>query len=155
MTQLVVHLFPVVDRAEHAAQQLTCSPDGDDGVDDAAVVSWPADALRPTAWQVRSHRRQGLSGAFWGLLFAHLFLLPLSRLDLSTDPAFVADHSMEHLGISADLLDTVRRSVHPGGSALFVLGHDTATMSDDAAVIRVGPTAVQSARLRAGFGESG
>jgi uncharacterized membrane protein len=48
-------------------------------VDDAAAVSWPDDRRTPRAWQdCCPTGPNALAGAFWGLLFGIVFLLPLT-----------------------------------------------------------------------------
>ena len=48
-------------------------------IDDAAVVSWPAGKHRPYSYQAGTiDGTAALSGAFWGMLFGGLFLLPLA-----------------------------------------------------------------------------
>lgn len=131
-TVLTVWWFPGDAEAQRTARQLP-SATGRGGVDDAALVSWPLNQDRPVAWQARDlSGGPRMSGAFWGLLFAHLFLLPIS---LRKPPALVADDLddvLSRLGISATFLRIVREHVVPGTSALFVLA-STGSVADAAA----------------------
>jgi uncharacterized membrane protein len=90
-------------------------------VEDAAVVSWPAGQHRPYSYQAGTiDGTAALSGAFWGLLFGSLFLLPLADPDgAATRPAGLA-----RTGLSDELLAELRRTITAGTSALFLLaGH--------------------------------
>lgn len=124
---------------------------------DAAVVAWPDGAARPIAWQVNRSDARRLSGAFWGLLFAHLFLLPLSR-DPATGPAG-ADRALDHLGITADVVERLRGRTGTG-SVAFLLHDAEADEALIAVPVRAGEPAtaltihftdVQVRRLQAGF----
>ena len=144
--------------AQHAVRRMAGSLRTAPSFDDLAVVSWPADHRRPFAWQARElsgDRR--LSGAFWGLLFAHLFLIPIS---LGAAPWPTGDHldgALGAIGVDADFVDTVRDRIVPGTSALFLL--DTTSAASAAAWspgdavhladLRLSPE--QSDRLHAGF----
>ena len=103
------------------------------------------------------------SGAFWGHLFAHLILLPLSRAGVPADPATVTstdDTSMTHLGLAPGPLGALRAAITAGTVTILVLHDD----SDDAALVdafapralfsaRVELTDAEEHRLYAGFGE--
>lgn len=151
-TLLRTFTYGGVRDAQRAAHRLSAAR-ADLTVDDAAIVSWPADRSRPIAWQARDltadHR---LSGAFWGLLFAQLFLLPLS---MKLAPPLAVDRldgTLCCLGVEPAFVRTVRDQVVPGRSALFVLGGDPRTPLESgnaSASLRL--SAEQVARLRAGF----
>jgi uncharacterized membrane protein len=88
--------------------------------DDVAVVVWPRDAQRPMAWQEPGLAgRPHLSGAFWGLLFAVLFLLPLTGVEVGADRS---RGLLARVGLDDRLLQAVAGGLRPGGSALFLLG---------------------------------
>jgi uncharacterized membrane protein len=138
-----------------AAASLTCP-----ALDDAAIVSWPADRSRPTAWQARDVAvDRPLAGAFWGLLFAQLFLLPLS---LQAPPPLTdqpSNDTLGWLGVDAGFVDTVRRAVAPGRSAVFLV---TASPLDPALgdhlvdgvdIAELQLSSEQTSRLHAGFGD--
>lgn len=89
-------------------------------VDDVAVVAWAVDAVRPRTYQVGTTAgTAALSGAFWGLLFGTVFLLPLSG-----GPATGA--GLAHVGLSDEFLEHVRSRIVPGTSALFLLSGEAA-----------------------------
>ena len=84
-------------------------------VDDAAVVIWRAGARRPHCYQMGAvDGTTALSGAFWGLLFGLLFLLPLAG---PVDSASV----LTRVGLFDKFLQRVRARITPGTSALFLL----------------------------------
>jgi uncharacterized membrane protein len=86
--------------------------------DDVAVVMWPRDAERPVAWQEPLPVGPcSLSGAFWGLLFAVLFLLPLTGVEPQQPRGLLA-----RVGLDDRLLQAIATALTPGGSALFLLG---------------------------------
>jgi uncharacterized membrane protein len=86
-------------------------------VDDVAVVVWRAGARRPDAYQAGTEAGAVLSGAFWGLLFGLLFLLPL------TGPT-PGQAVLANVGLPDELLAAVRERVTAGTSALFLLTDD-------------------------------
>lgn len=137
-------------------------------VHDAAIVDWPEGQDRPDAWQVRPFdTSRALSGSFWGLLFAHLFLLPISYQPalgeqppsaLEPDPTTT---SLAHLGLGPDRLGTLRAAARPGTTAAFLLhvdGQDStlelAFPREEFASMIIRLTADEQRRLYAGFGES-
>lgn len=92
-------------------------------IEDAAVVSWPAGKHRPYSHQAGTiDGTAALSGAFWGLLFGELFLLPLA------DPDGAASRTvgLDRAGLPDDLLDQLRSTVIAGTSALFLLSGSAA-----------------------------
>lgn len=100
--------------APRSARRLTAAARTSPVLDDAAVVTWPADHRRPLAWQARElavgHR---LSGAFWGLLFAQLFLLPLSLRTPPALPVTGIDDGLCWLGVDIGFVHAVREHVRP------------------------------------------
>jgi uncharacterized membrane protein len=88
---------------------------------DAAVVSWPAGARRPTSRQLPGLPGAGaLGGAFWGLLFGLLFYAPL--VGLAVGAAGGVTGALRNVGIDDRFVKRVRDEIRPGTSALFVLG---------------------------------
>ncbi|GAY12952.1 DUF1269 domain-containing protein [Pseudonocardia sp. N23] len=84
-------------------------------IDDAAVVVWPADVRRPRTYQAGTAMgTAALSGAFWGLLFGLVFLLPLAG---TPDGAT----GLARVGLSDELLAQLRDRIAAGTSALFLL----------------------------------
>ena len=125
MNTLSVWRFPTVDGAARALRTLETEQTRRRlTIADSAVVEWPPADRRPTAYQAGTvDGATTLSGAFWGLLIGTLFLAPLAGL---TGPAWPPD-GLARIGLPEGLLDQIRDNVHPGSSALFVLGTDTAT----------------------------
>ena len=165
MTMITIFTYPV-GGAGHAADRLSWVPVSTAAIDDLAVVDWPADDDRPSAWQATPvvDARHHLSGAFWGLLFGHLFLLPIThgprhRHPNAATPGAVRD-PLAHLGLGAGPLTAIRDAVVPGSSALFVLHADDQAENVTAAIgrrrrpavtIALSPT--ESSLLTIGFGE--
>lgn len=93
-------------------------------LDDASVVEWSEGRRRPRTWQARDLTGPAaLSGAFWGLLFGILFLLPIAGLAIGAAVGF-ATGALRPVGLSDEFLQTVRDEVTPGTSALFLLTSD-------------------------------
>ena len=92
-------------------------------IDDAAVVSWPAGKHRPYSYQAGTiDGTAALSGAFWGLLFGSLFLVPLATPAGRTSPPA----GLARAGLPEDLLGQLRRTITAGTSALFLLASQAA-----------------------------
>lgn len=125
MTTFTAYAFPTPATAPRLARRLEPLRERGMAVRDAAVVQWESDQQQPWAWQTETiNDREALSGAFWGLLFAHLFLLPLSHSQ-TRPQRLEGDHTLVHLGIGQAQLHKIRQLVTPGSSALFVMtgGH--------------------------------
>lgn len=123
MDTISIWTFDSSDGADAALRQLErLQLRGVITVADAAVVAWPPGADRPRTYQVGSvEGTAALSGAFWGLVFGTVFLLPITGRDLPSD-----GENLDHLGLSNALVDTLRERVVAGRSALFlVLGRAT------------------------------
>jgi uncharacterized membrane protein len=147
------------DLAAQRAARALAGPSGEvTAVDDAAILSWPGDRRRPLAWQARDlgtdHR---LSGAFWGLLFAQLFLLPIGwELLPNWDPSRL-DETLAYLGLDEQFVHAIRAQVVPGTSALFVLDSDAAgnvidrQLADDTRRLQVVLSDEQAGRIHAAF----
>lgn len=93
-------------------------------VHDAATVSWAVGKNRPKTKQLTSTTGVGaLGGAFWGLLFGLIFFVPI--LGAAIGAGFGAlGASLTDVGIDDDFIGSVRETVLPGTSALFVLTSD-------------------------------
>ena len=88
---------------------------------DAAVVSWPADRKKPQTHQLSSMGAVGaLGGAFWGFLFGLIFFIPLLGMAMGAAMGALGG-SLADVGIDDDFINTVREKVTPGTSALFAL----------------------------------
>ena len=87
-------------------------------IEDAAVVTWPVGKHRPYSYQAGTiDGTAALSGAFWGLLFGGLFLLPLA----DPDGAAGRPGGLDRAGLPDELLGELRRTITAGTSALFLL----------------------------------
>jgi uncharacterized membrane protein len=129
-------------------------------IDDAAVVSWPADRDKPKTRQLTSLVGAGaLTGTFWGMLFGLLFLVPLLGAAIGAAAGALGGR-LTDVGIDDDFIERVKAEVTPGTSALFLLSHDAVTDRVRAAfpagyaqLIHSNLDAESEARLRAVFAE--
>jgi uncharacterized membrane protein len=96
-------------------------------LDDAAVVTWPKGARKPSVRQLQEIVGYGaLGGAFWGLLFGMLFLMPLLGMAIGAGVgALVA--STADVGIDDKLIKELRDKITPGTSALLLLTSSVVT----------------------------
>jgi uncharacterized membrane protein len=153
MIAFAVCVFGSAGDAERAVRLLeNLRPGQVIGVHDAAVVSWPPGQRKPTTWQVGGlGGGTALTGAFWGLLFGIVFLLPLAG------PVGSADGSLTQLGLDPDFLAPLRQRITAGRSALFLLVPQATT--DRLAEVIAGEVLVtaltpqQQQGLLAAFGE--
>ncbi|HTY71813.1 MAG TPA: DUF1269 domain-containing protein [Actinomycetes bacterium] len=125
MATLTVWRFPTPTGAEDAEytldqlqrQQLI-------SVHDAAIVSFPLGATKPTTKQLNSLTgAAALGGAFWGLLFGLIFFVPLLGVAIGAGLGALAG-SLTDVGIDDDFIALVRTQITPGTSALFALTSD-------------------------------
>lgn len=131
MATLTVWRFDSTGGAENAtAILLRMAQEGDIGILDAAVVSWPHDQKKPRTRHLTdvTAERAGW-GAFWGLLFGLLFFVPLLGTAVGAGVGAMAGHLAE-TGIDRDFIRSVQERITPGTSALFLL-------SDHAAMGRI------------------
>ena len=137
MTSLSIWIFDTAEAAEPALRTLgRLEMQGHVDVDDAAVVTWPSGDMRPRTYQAGSADGDAaLSGAFWGLLFGLVFLLPLTDRLRGRDDGF----GLERVGLPDRFLGEVRHRVRPGTSGLFLLTPDAAVERIPAAVGANGP----------------
>jgi uncharacterized membrane protein len=90
-------------------------------VHDAATVSWPVDARRPTTRQLHDLTGGGaLGGAFWGLLFGLIFFVPLLGAAIGAASGALGG-ALSDVGIDDDFIAETRNKINPGTSALFVM----------------------------------
>lgn len=88
---------------------------------DAAIVTWPEGKKKPKTKQLSSMTGVGaLSGAFWGMLFGLIFLIPLFGLVVGAAMGAIGG-SMADVGITEDFIKSVRSKVTEGTSALFLM----------------------------------
>jgi uncharacterized membrane protein len=125
MASLSTWTFTSPDGAEQAMRVLArLQDDRVIGIQDASVVSWPRGRRKPRTRQARDLAGPAaLSGAFWGLLFGILFLLPV--VGRATGAAVESGAGMlSPIGLSDEFLQSIREQVTPGSSALFLLTTD-------------------------------
>jgi uncharacterized membrane protein len=128
-------------------------------IHDAATVSWPEDKKKPKTHQLSNLAGAGaLGGAFWGLLFGLLFFVPILGLAVGA-AAGALGGSLADVGIDDDFIDSVRSSITPGTSALFLMSSDAvidklkeAFAGTHAELLQTNLTAEQEAQLRDVFG---
>jgi uncharacterized membrane protein len=87
---------------------------------DAAMVAWPEQARKASITQLQTPSGSGGVGAFWGALFALLFLVPGLSLAIGAGAgALIA--STGDLGIDDHLIKQLRDKLTRDTSALFML----------------------------------
>jgi uncharacterized membrane protein len=129
-------------------------------IDDAAVVSWPADKKRPKTKQLHNlASRSALSGSFWGLLFGLLFFVPLFGMAVGAAIGALSG-SLADVGIDDEFIAAIRSEVQPGTSALFVMTSDAvrddvrdAFAGQHASLLHTNLSHEEEARLREYFEE--
>jgi uncharacterized membrane protein len=107
--------------AEAALRQISSA-----GIDDAALVWWPAGRRMPSTRLLGAIDRPGaLWGGAWGVLLGVVFLAPLAGPALGAAAGAVAG-GLAEFGLGDDFILQVREAVTPGTSAIFVVS-DRAT----------------------------
>ena len=161
MATLTVWRFPSASGAEDAEFKLKSLQAGHlITIQDAAVLSWPADATKPKTRQLRNLTGSGaLGGTFWGLLFGILFFMPLLGMAIGAATGAVAG-ALTDAGIDEDFIASVRDKVTPGSSALFLLSSDAVIdkvreefAGVEAELLQTNLSAEQEAALRAVFAD--
>lgn len=130
-------------------------------IQDAAIVTWPADKKKPKTKQLHSMAGVGaLGGAFWGMLFGLLFFIPFLGLAIGAAMGALAGHFSDY-GIDDKFINSVKDKVTPGTSALFLLTDGAVQDKVVAAVkgikfeiIQTNLTKEQEDKLRAELGEA-
>lgn len=91
---------------------------------DAAVVSWPTGAKKPSTRQLHSTTGAGaLSGSFWGFLFGLIFFVPLLGAAIGAAMGAISG-SLVDVGINDDFIKKTREQITEGTSAIFLLSED-------------------------------
>jgi len=90
-------------------------------VQDAAIITWPIGSKKPKTRHLSHLAGVGaLDGAFWGTLFGLIFFVPFfGEATGSVTSAFAA--KFKDYGITAYFINSVRRKVTEGTSAVFLL----------------------------------
>jgi uncharacterized membrane protein len=122
MNTLAVWRFPAPEAAEEALPELErIIAECGTGVDDAALVSWPAGRRTPATRDLGSLTGPGrLWHGFWGLFLGLIFLTPLAGPAFGAAAGALAG-SLADFGVADDFVKRVRDSVTPGTSAIFLL----------------------------------
>lgn len=122
MATLSAWLFDSPDGAAHAESLLLSLQEQRVlVVQDAATVSWPQGAKKPKTRELTSAGWAGAGmGGMWGLLFGHLFFVPLLGVAVGAGIGALMGHFSDY-GISKDFIDSVKSKVVPGTSALFLM----------------------------------
>jgi len=132
-------------------------------VHDAAVVSRQPGEKKSHTRQLRDTTKAGaLGGTFWGMLFGLIFFVPLlgAALGAATGPL---TGSLTDVGIDDDFIESVRKQVTPGTSALFVMTSDAVVdrirpelekLDLQAKLIKTNPSETQEHAMREAFAES-
>jgi uncharacterized membrane protein len=122
VSTLSVWTFDAADGAASGLQVLErLQTRGRLAIGDSAVVEWPLRSRRPLTYQVGAVSGEAmLTGAFWGLLFAVVFLAPLAGLSGPIWPPT----GLRRIGLPEALLRQIRERTTPGTSALFVVTED-------------------------------
>jgi uncharacterized membrane protein len=161
MAVLTVWKFDTPDGADRAESTLVdLSRQKLIEIRDAATVSWPADRKKPKTRQLSSLTGAGASwGALWGVLFGLIFFVPLLGAAVGAGLGAIAGH-FTNVGISKDFIESVRRQVTPGTSALFLLSANAVidrikpALADlDPQLISTNLSAEQEEQLRAAFAD--
>ena len=129
-------------------------------IGDAAIVSWPRQARKPSTESLGSVTGPGeLWGGAWGVLFGLIFIAPIAGPLFGAAAGAVAG-TLADVGLDDDFIKRVRDAVTPGTSALFVLcgAADADRMladldGADPTVIRCSMTRDHEQRLLAALGE--
>ncbi len=161
MTTLTVWKFNTADGAEKALtkvaelqkQQLI-------EVEDAAIVSWPRGRKKPKTRQALDLvSASAMDGAFWGMLFGFIFLMPVVGMILGGALGALSG-SFGDYGINDDFINDIQAKVGEGTSALFLLIGKVTVDKVEAAfapeekgeLIQSNLSAEEEAKLREHFG---
>lgn len=125
MATLSVWKFDTPEGADHAEKVLEgLSKQGLITIQDAAIVSWPADKKAPKTRQLNSLTGAGaLGGAFWGMLFGLIFFVPFFGMAIGAAAGAIGG-ALSDVGIDDQFIASLRGRVQPGTSALFVMSSD-------------------------------
>jgi len=91
---------------------------------DAALVSWPADKKKPITKHLDDMTGAGaLGGAFWGMLFGLIFFVPFFGMAVGAALGALSGHYSNY-GIDKDFIQKAQDKVTQGNSALFLMTSD-------------------------------
>ena len=119
---LSVLKFPAADGANVALHKLQdLQTQGLIQIQDAAVVTWPADKKKPKTEQLHSLAGAGaLNGAFWGMLFGLLFFVPFLGAAIGAGLGALTGRLVD-IGIDDNFIKDTQDQITPGTSGLFLL----------------------------------
>jgi len=122
MATLTVLKFPTPTGAEQMLDQIKVLQKQElIKLHDAAIVSWPQGKKSPKTRQLVNLAGAGaLDGAFWGMLFGLLFFVPFFGLAVGAAMGALGG-KMADYGIDDHFIESVRRQVTEGTSALFLM----------------------------------
>ena len=122
MTTFTAWKFDTPEGADHATAVLKeAARGGLVSVLDHAVVSWPVGAAKPRTSHGHEDTWHGAGvGAFWGLLFGWLFMLPVAAAAAGAGIGAMT-RAREGLGITKEQLEQIRDEIGEGTSALFAV----------------------------------
>ena len=122
MATLSVLKFPTADGAQQMERTLLeLQKQHLIEVQDAAIVTWPQGAKKPSTRQLHSMTGAGaLQGAFWGMLFGLLFFVPFFGLAVGAAMGALSGKFADY-GIDDNFIKQTREKVTEGTSALFLL----------------------------------
>lgn len=121
---------------------------------DAVVVSWPADLKQPKVQPL--HKLSGplaVSGTFWGLLLGLVFAVPLLGGAVGATAGALAG-SLVSFGIDKEFVESMRKEIVPGTSALLLYTVDTdldqvrEAFPDDVRLVNSNISEADEAKLR-------
>lgn len=128
MATLTVVKFATPDGADQALSTLeNLQKQNIITIIDAATVSWPTGAKKPSTKQLNSTAKVGaLSGTFWGFLFGLIFFMPLLGAAIGAAVG-AATGALADVGIDDDFIKKTREQVTEGTSAIFLLSTNAVT----------------------------
>ena len=125
MATLTVLIFTSTDGVQTVdSTLLTLRRNNTVEVLDAAIVTWPHGAYKPTTRELNSFTGpDAFADDFWGMLFARLFYVPLVGLDISEAQGALGGKFKDY-GIDDEFIKHIHENVMEGTSALFLLTSD-------------------------------
>ena len=122
MTTLTVWKFNTAEGAEETIKKLEdLQKQRLIEIEDAAIVSWPEGKKKPRTRQAVNLAGLGaLDGAFWGMLFGLLFMVPIFGLAVGAGIGALTGAFADY-GIDDDFINGIKSKVTEGTSALFLL----------------------------------
>ncbi|MGE5656918.1 MAG: DUF1269 domain-containing protein [Actinomycetota bacterium] len=162
MTTLTVWKFNTSDGADRVMKKLIeLQKQQLIEIQDAAIVSWRYGRKKPKTRQALDLvSASAMDGAFWGMLFGCIFLVPVVGILLGSTLGALSG-SLQDYGINDDFIKDIKAKVTEGTSALFLLTGKVTADKVEAAfspdekgeLIQSNLSIEQEAKLREHFGE--